>query len=86
MTTNSNVLFNDALDRALEVVIARGALLATEVTLVRDLRGRIRAVLPLKPADTDLLRTFETQLSLDFRSLAKIGCETRCHVEQAIRA
>ena len=65
MTTNSNVLFNDALDRALEVVIARGALLATEVTLVRDLRGRIRAVLPLKPADTDLLRTFETQLSLD---------------------
>lgn len=65
MNKTSHVLFNDALDRALEVVFERGRSLAEEVTLVRDLRGRIRAVLPSKPENTDQLITFETNLSLN---------------------
>jgi len=64
MSNHSNVLFNDALDRALEVVRVSGAALAAEVTLVRDLRGRIRAVLPSKPASIEQLTAFESDLSL----------------------
>jgi hypothetical protein len=64
MSKTSNVLFNDALERALEVVLAEGTSLAEEVTLVRDLRGRIRAVLPSKPACVEQLHAFESSLSL----------------------
>ncbi len=64
MSKTSNVLFNDALDRALEVVRVLGTSLAEEVTLVRDLRGRIRAVLPAKPASIEKLTAFESDLSL----------------------
>lgn len=64
MGKTSHVLFNDALDRALEVVRALGISLAQEVTLVRDLRGRIRAVLPSRPASSEQLTAFESSLSL----------------------
>lgn len=64
MSEISNVLFNDALDRALNVVRALGTSLAAEMTLVRDLRGRIRAVFPSKPASIEQLTAFESGLSL----------------------
>lgn len=64
MNKTSNVLFNDSLDRACEVVRELGAALAGEVTLVRDLRGRIRAVLPSKPENIEQLKEFESKLSL----------------------
>lgn len=64
MSKTSNVLFNDALERALAVVRGQGKSLAEEVTLVRDLRGRIRAVLPSKSACVEQLTAFESSLSL----------------------
>ncbi len=63
MNKTSNVLFSDALGRAQEVVCALGASLAKEVTLVRDLRGRIRAILPSKPENIEQLSVFENHLS-----------------------
>lgn len=63
MRTTSSVLFNDALERALAVVRAQGTSLAEEVTLVRDLRGRIRAVLPARPESVEKLVAFESALS-----------------------
>lgn len=63
MSKTSPVLFNDALDRALDVVRALGTSLAGEVTLVRDLRGRIRAVFPSRPENMEALRGFESELS-----------------------
>ena len=64
MSKTSTVLFGDALGRALTVVCTLGTTLAQELTLVRDLRGKIRAVFPSKPKNTGLLSAFEADLSL----------------------
>lgn len=64
MSKTSNVLFNDALEYALGEVRSQGKPLAEEVTLVRDFRGRIRVVLPSKPACAEQLTAFESSLSL----------------------
>ena len=63
MSETTCILFNDALNRALEVVIALGGALGAEITLVRDLRGRIRAVLPSNQVDIEQLKAFESKLS-----------------------
>lgn len=64
MIKTVTTLFGDALERAIAVVCKLGTALAQELTLVRDLRGKIRAVFPTKPENTERLSAFEADLSL----------------------
>lgn len=59
----TQILFNDALIRAKDWVIEYGKSLAKEITLVRDLRGRIRVVLPSRPQNNEQLSAFESGLA-----------------------
>lgn len=48
MTNTANIVFQQALETALGITEALGTALGNEIVLVRDLRGRIRPVLPTK--------------------------------------
>lgn len=50
MNRSQPILFQDALDIAMEVTRAHGRGLGRSITLVRDLRGRIRALLDARPS------------------------------------
>lgn len=63
MNRTQKILFSDTLVRAQKVVNELATNLTKEVTLVRDLRGRIRVVLPTKPENAEALNVLQSALS-----------------------
>lgn len=72
MTNNAaNIVFQQALDIALGITEALGTTLGNEIVLVRDLRGRIRPVIPTKKKkDWPELDTYRTALSAQLGAYA----------------
>lgn len=60
----NRVLFQQALEIAIQMTLSQGSALGDEVVLVRDLRGRIRPVLPSKPTGDDRIRLQQYQVEL----------------------
>jgi len=65
MTAKEPVTFDGARDFAIEIAKATAGRLGKRILLVRDLRGKIRALLPLGRTDLDpqILAEFQNQLS-----------------------
>lgn len=64
MNMKKTVLFQQALEIAIQMTLSQGSALGDEVVLVRDLRGRIRPVLPSKPTGDDRIRLQQYQVEL----------------------
>ena len=66
MNKQKPVLFTDALDIAMQKARGVGAALGDEIVLVRDLRGRIRVLLPGKQKDASkaILEKFSNELNV----------------------
>lgn len=59
MRTKKTVLFQQALEAAIQLTKGLGSTLGDEIVLVRDLRGRIRPILRTRPTGTHYNRTLK---------------------------
>ena len=64
MNLKQAILFQQALEAAIQLTCNLGTVLGKEIVLVRDLRGRIRPVLPSKPKGDEISRLGQYQSDL----------------------